>query len=147
MKDVRCQVHLNHMFQGKKEKEKCAQVVEAHPYMPVFFSLHVSLVVSNTIRAAVNPKESTPPSSSSRVPQTWGEKKNVAGLNGNAICLPTVYCFLWRPGRLILCDTTNPQLVSAGTHFRPGEEKTKSIILILTLTGRFIKHTLLLLGP
>lgn len=75
-----------------------------------------------------------------------GDGGGVAGLDGNAICLPTVYCFLWRPSRLILCDTTNPQLVPAGTRFRLGQEKTKSIILIITLTARFIKHTLLLLG-
>lgn len=68
------------------------------------------------------------------------------GLDGNAICLPTAYCFLWRPSRLVLCDTTNPQLVSAGTRFLSGEEKTLSIILILKLTGHLIEHTLFLLG-
>lgn len=136
MKNVRCQVYLNHMFRGKKKKS--AQVAEAHPStvccvfslsrspLPVPPSLSFVLFVSNTIRAAVDSKESTPPSSYLLSVLDLGKKK-VLGLNRNAICLPTAYCFLWRPSRLILCDTTNPQSPQClqGLVFVLGSEKNK----------------------
>lgn len=142
MKDVRCQVHLNHVFQGKKDKCPSGRSTSMLPAC-VF-----SLFGSNTIGAAENPKESG---------ATILVLLSVPNLGGGG--------WLWRAStgtpsvsRLFIVFSGDPvdsycatqrihSLCLQGLVFVLGrKKKTKSIIWILTLTGRFIKHTLLLLA-